>query len=206
MARHDDRAQGDRAMLDALLDEVWIGHVAVVAEAGHPMVLPTLLARDGDRVLLHGSTGSGWMRHVAAGAEVSLAVTAADAIIVARSAYESSMRYRCAVLFGRCSVLEDDEKLAALDLLTEAIIPGRTAEVRRPTRKEIAATIVLALPITEWSMKANSNWPDDPAEDVAADAWGGVLPMRTQYYAPRAAPDLRDGIEVPESVRRLTTS
>jgi nitroimidazol reductase NimA-like FMN-containing flavoprotein (pyridoxamine 5'-phosphate oxidase superfamily) len=206
ITRLADRSSTDRALLDALIDEVWIGHLGFIAAAGHPVVLPVLVGRDGERVLMHGSTGAGWMRTIAGGAEVSLAVTAADGIIVARSAYESSMRYRSAVLFGRCTVLEGAEKIAALDRLTDAVIPGRTSELRRPTEKELAATTVLALPIGEWSLKISQNWPEDPAEDVAGDAWAGVIPMRTSYGAPMPAPDLGVGIEMPDSLRAFDGS
>jgi nitroimidazol reductase NimA-like FMN-containing flavoprotein (pyridoxamine 5'-phosphate oxidase superfamily) len=206
ITRLADRGSTDRALLDALIDEVWMGHLGFIAAAGHPVVLPVLVGRDGEHVLMHGSTGAGWMRTIAGGAEVSLAVTAADGIVVARSAYESSMRYRSAVLFGRCTVLEGAEKIAALDRLTDTVIPGRTSELRRPTDKELAATTVLALPIQEWSLKISQNWPDDPAEDVAGHAWAGVIPMRTSYGAPLQAPDLRAGIEMPTSVRAFDES
>jgi nitroimidazol reductase NimA-like FMN-containing flavoprotein (pyridoxamine 5'-phosphate oxidase superfamily) len=203
ITRLADRASTDRTQLDSLLDEVWIGHLALVAPAGHPVVLPVLIGRDRDRVLIHGSTGAGWMRVAAGGGEVSLAVTAADGIVVARSAFESSMRYRSAVLFGRCLVLEGEEKLAALDHLTNVVIPGRTSEVRRPNAKELAATAVLALPIEEWSLKVNAKWPEDPDEDVAGPAWAGVIPMTTAFGSPLAAPDLQAGIDMPPSVHGI---
>ena len=130
-------------------------------------------------------------------------VTAADAIIVARSAFESSLRYRSAVLFGVCRALYGEQKQAALDVLTEHLIPGRTQEVRRPTAKELAATLVLALPIAEWSLKVSDGWSEDPESDIAGDAWAGVLPIVTGYGEPAGAPDLRQGIEVPASVRQL---
>jgi nitroimidazol reductase NimA-like FMN-containing flavoprotein (pyridoxamine 5'-phosphate oxidase superfamily) len=141
------------------------------------------------------------MRALADGAPTCLAVTAVDGLVVARSAFESSIHYRSAVLFGTCSPLADDAKGAALDLITEALLPGRVAELRRPHAKELAATLVLQLPIEEWSLKVSAGWPDDPAEDVAGGAWGGVLPMRTSYGEPLPAPDLRAGIAVPASVR-----
>jgi uncharacterized protein len=201
------KASQDRTELDRLLDSVHIGHFALVAEDGHPVVLPTAVARDGDRMLAHGSTGSGWISRLAAGAPTSLAVTSLDALVVARSAFESSMRYRSAVIFGRCAPLTDaDEKLRALDTVVEALLPGRLAEVRRPTPKELAQTIVLALPITEWSLKVSAGWPDDPPEDCASPVWAGVLPVQARYSAPIPAPDLRAGIPVPESVRRIRDS
>ena len=194
----------DRTVLDALLDEVHVAHVAVVRADGSPFVVPTACARDGDRLLLHGSTGSPWMRLVAQGAPVSIAVTALDGLMFARSAFESSMHYRSAVLFGSCTLIRGgEEKLRGLDILTEALLPGRLIEVRRPNRKELAATMVLSLPLTEWSLKVGDGWPEDPSEDVAGPAWAGVLPIRSSYGLPVPTPDLGAGIEVPESVRRL---
>lgn len=207
ITRLSRKASSERATLDRLLDTVNIGHFAFTAGDGHPVVLPTAVVRDGDRVLAHGSTGSRWLRHLAAGAPACLAVTAFDALVVARSAFESSMRYRSAVIFGQCSPLTDpDEKLRALDTVVEALLPGRLAEVRRSTRKELAKTLVLALPITEWSLKVSDGWPDDPPEDCAGPAWAGVIPVQAGYHAPIPAPGLRAGIPVPESVRRIGDS
>jgi len=189
--------------LDKLLDSTLLGHVGFVTEDGQPFVLPIAIARDGDDVLLHGSTGSRWLRLIAQGIPVSLAVTELDALVVARSAFESSMRYRSAVLFGRCTQLADDEKVRALDVLTDHLIPGRTAEVRRPRPKELAATLVLRLHVEDFSIKIAQEWPDDPDDDVAGPAWAGVLPKRTGYADAWPAPDLTEGIEPPESVRRL---
>jgi uncharacterized protein len=108
------KASQDRSELDRLLDSVHIGHFALVAQDGQPVVLPTAVVRDGDRMLAHGSTGSGWIRRLAEGALASLAVTSFDALVVARSAFESSMRYRSAVIFGQCRPLTDpDDKLRA---------------------------------------------------------------------------------------------
>jgi uncharacterized protein len=202
--RLPEKATTDRADLDALLDTARLGHFAVVAENGTPAVIPTMIVRDGDRVLAHGSTGSRWMRRLATGVPTSLGVTAYDGVVVARSAFESSIRYRSAVMFGACSTVSDD-KGRFLDLITEALIPGRSAEVRRPTKAELAATLVLALPLDDWSLKISAGWPEDEDEDIAGPAWAGVVPVRETYDAPLAAPDLRAGIEVPPSVRALLT-
>jgi uncharacterized protein len=200
ITRLPEKARTERGDLDALLDAGRVGHFALTDPAGHPMVIPTAIARDGDRVLAHGSTGSPWMRRLAAGAPTCLAVTALDGLVVARSAFESSLHYRSAVLFGSCTPVADDEKAAAMDLITEALLPGRTKEIRRPTRRELDATLVLALPITEWSLKVSDDWPDDPPEDVAGDAWAGVVPIVTSYAAHVPAPDLREGVGVPASL------
>jgi nitroimidazol reductase NimA-like FMN-containing flavoprotein (pyridoxamine 5'-phosphate oxidase superfamily) len=207
LTRLHRKASQDRSELDRLLDSVHIGHFALVAEDGHPVVLPTAVARDGDRMLAHGSTGSGWIRRLAEGAPTSLAVTSLDALVVARSAFESSMRYRSAVIFGQCAPLTDpDEKSRALDTVVEALLPGRLTEVRRPTAKELASTLVFALPITEWSLKISDGWPDDPPEDCDGPAWAGVIPVEVRHCSPIPAPDLRAGIPVPESVRRIHDS
>jgi hypothetical protein len=203
ITRLPEYGSDDREALDRLLDEQVIGHVGLVRDDGFPVIVPTAIARDGDRLLIHGSTGSRWMRQAASGAPVCVEVTAADGVEVARSAFESSFRYRSAVLFGTCARVESPDKEAALDALTERLIPGRTAEVRRPSAKELAATMVLALPIAEWSLKISDGWPEDPDDDVAGDAWAGVVPMVTGYGTPLPAPDLRPGIAIPDSVRRL---
>ena len=203
ITRLPERGSSVRGELDALLDSVHLGHFGVADESGRPVVLPTLVVRDGDRVIAHGSTGSRWMRRLADGAPTCLTVTALDAVVVARSAFESSMRYRSAVLFGVCTALAGPEKLRALDVATDTLIPGRTGEIRRPLPRELAATLVLALPIAEWSLKVSNEWPDDPAHDVAGNAWAGVVPLRTEYADPLPAPDLRAGLPVPASVSLL---
>jgi uncharacterized protein len=201
ITRLREKGTTDRAALDALLDSSILGHFGLVAEDGHPVVVPTAIVRDGDTVLAHGSTGSRWMRRLASGTQACLTVTALDGVVVARSAFESSLHYRSAVLFGSCTVASDKE--SALDLITERLIPGRSAEIRRPRAQELAATLVLVLPIAEWSLKISDGWPEDPDDDIAGEAWAGVVPKLASYGAPLPAPDLRDGIPVPPSVRNL---
>ncbi|HET6878110.1 MAG TPA: pyridoxamine 5'-phosphate oxidase family protein [Jatrophihabitans sp.] len=203
ITRLREKGSTNRAALDALLDSTFVGHFGVVDATGHPVVIPTAVVRDGDRVLAHGSTGSRWMRRLAAGAPTCLTVTALDGLVVARSAFESSLHYRSAVLFGACAPVASGERERALDLITERLLPGRTAEIRRPTRRELDATLVLALPIQQWSLKISADWPEDPPEDVAGPAWAGVVPMTAGYRAPLATPDLRAGIAVPPSVLAL---
>lgn len=199
-ARHKESRS--RTDLDALLESTWLAHVAIVRD-GAPAAFPTAVARWRDELVLHGSTGSPWLRHAAGGAELCVAVTAVDALVVARSAFESSIRYRSAVVYGVARVLDGEEKSAALDVLTDRLIPGRAGEVRASTARELAATVVLALPLEEWSLKISAGWPEDPAEDVAGDAWAGVVPLVSGFGEPLDAPDLRAGIEVPPSVRGL---
>jgi nitroimidazol reductase NimA-like FMN-containing flavoprotein (pyridoxamine 5'-phosphate oxidase superfamily) len=193
-----------RADLDALLDTQHIGHFAFVVD-GRPRVLPIAIARDtsGSGILLHGSTGSTWMRQLATGVPVAVSVTELGGVVVARSAFESSMHFRSAVLFGSCVALEGDEKLRALDVVTEALIPGRVAEIRGHRAKEVAATLVLRMTIDEWTLKHSTGFSEDDADDVAGPAWAGVVPVAVSHGVPQPHPDLRGGIPLPGSVKRM---
>lgn len=189
----------DRAALDALLDSTIVGHIAFVTPDGGPMVVPTAAVRWDDRLVVHGSTGSRWLRLVV-GSPAVVSVATVDGIIVARSAFESSLAYRSAVLFGSFDELAGDEKGAALDALTDRLIPGRVAEVRTATAKELAATLVLAMPIAKWSLRISDGWAEDAEDDVAGPAWAGRAVFGSRPVATRAAPDLRTGISAPASV------
>lgn len=206
ISRLSERQSIARAELDALLDGVPVATVAFVRD-GHPVAIPTGFARLDDELVIHGSTGSPWMRLLADGAEVAVSVTALDGILVARSGFESSFHYRSAVVFGTFSVVARAHKNDYLEALTERFIPGRVAEVRTSTAKELAATMVLSLPIgaDNWSLKIANGWPEDPEEDVAAGGWAGLVPMTVSYGQPLRAPDCDTGIPVPRSVRSLTT-
>jgi nitroimidazol reductase NimA-like FMN-containing flavoprotein (pyridoxamine 5'-phosphate oxidase superfamily) len=206
ITRLPELASTERQELDQLLDSARVGHFAFVLD-GSPVVIPTGIARDGDSVLAHGSTASRWMRTLADGAAVCLAVTQLEGLVVARSAFESSMLYRSAVVFGSCAVVSDpDAKRTALDVLTNAFLPGRVGEIREPSKKELAATLVLRLPIEEWSLKISTDWPEDPPNDVAGTAWAGIVPLHASWGDPMAAPDLEAGIEEPPSVRSLAAA
>jgi nitroimidazol reductase NimA-like FMN-containing flavoprotein (pyridoxamine 5'-phosphate oxidase superfamily) len=205
LTRLPDRAVTERAELDRLLDDVFLAHVGLADDQGGVVVIPTAVVRDGDRVLVHGSTGSGWMRRAATGQPACLTVTDLSGIIVARSAFENSLRYRSAVLFGTFTRLADQDVPPALDIFTEHLLPGRTAEVRPNHRRELAATMVLSMPIQQWSLKIGTDWPDDAPDDITGSAWAGVIPFDARRLGdPLPAPDLRPGIPVPASVLALT--
>jgi nitroimidazol reductase NimA-like FMN-containing flavoprotein (pyridoxamine 5'-phosphate oxidase superfamily) len=177
----------DRDALNALLDEAIVGHVAVVRD-GQPVVLPVGIGRDGDTLLIHGSTGSGIFREMADGRPLSIAVTLLDGLVYARSAFESSIHYRSAVIMGNATVVEGDEKLEALAILTNHMMPGRWEEVRETTRKELAATMVLRVPLERVSVKISDDGPDE-FEDDGDDRsiWAGVLPLRIVAGEPSAS-------------------
>src|SRR6478752_7793663 len=150
--RLSEKAIEDVVVRDSILDAARVAHVAVNDRNGDPYVLPVACARDGERVLFHGSTASRLFRGLAAGAPTCLTVTLLDALVVARSAFESSMQYRSVMVLGECTVVPDEEKVEALRLITEHLMPGRWADVRPPRAQEIAATRVLSLPLAEWSV------------------------------------------------------
>jgi hypothetical protein len=195
----------ERATIEAALDRGMMAHVAF-ADGDQPYCIPMLYARSGPVVYIHGSTGSRAVRTLAAGVPACLTVTRLDGIVLARSVFEHSANYESVVVLGRFRTVEDPaERLAAFEAFTEKLLPGRWAEARPPNRKELSATIILALPIEEASVKESSGGPDDDGtEDAELDVWAGELPLRTAYGAPEPSPGLRAGIPVPDSVTRLT--
>ncbi|HEX9337299.1 MAG TPA: pyridoxamine 5'-phosphate oxidase family protein [Pseudonocardiaceae bacterium] len=199
--RSANRAVADRAALDAVLDAGLICHLAVTVD-GAPRVLPTGYGRDGDTLYLHGSTGAASMRAGARGMDVCVCVTLLDGIVYARSAFHHSANYRSAIVHGTAvPITDDDAKSHALRILTEHLAPGSWDYTRTPSRKELAATIVLALDLTEASVKIRTGGPIDEPEDVVAHTgWAGVLPLRRIWDTPVAATDLPPGIDVPDRI------
>ena len=204
VTRINEYQDESRSALEALLDITPLATVALVRD-GHPESFPIGYARVGTDLVIHGSTGSPWLRALSTGLPAAVSVTMLDGVVVARSAFESSFRYRSAALFGVFEQVSGDDKTSLLEVLTDGFIPGRVAELRPSTRKEIAATLVLKMPIGDdnWSLKVSAGWPEDPDEDVAGDAWAGVVPMAVTYGEPLSAPDLTEGIPVPASVLAL---
>ena len=177
LRRLPKRGAHDRETIDAILDEALISHIGFVHD-GRPAVIPTLHARLGDEVLIHGSAASRMLRALAGGIDLCLTATLIDGLVLARSAFHHSVNYRSVVLYGSARlVTEPDEKEAALEAFTERLLPGRWADVRWPTRKELKATNVLTLPIEEGSAKVRSGPPIDDEPDYALDVWAGVVPL-----------------------------
>lgn len=194
--RAADRGHYDRATIDAILDEGLVAHVGLV-EDGHPIVIPVAYARDGDTVLIHGSPASRMLRTFKKGAPACLTVTLLDGLVLAKSAFHHSMNYRSVVLFGEMVEVDDhDEKAAALDLITDALVPERTSSLRPMTAKEIKGTTVLRMAIDAASAKVRTGGPIDDEEDADFEVWTGVLP-RADSWGP-AIPE--NDLEVPDHV------
>jgi nitroimidazol reductase NimA-like FMN-containing flavoprotein (pyridoxamine 5'-phosphate oxidase superfamily) len=142
------------------------------------------------------------LRALADGTPACATVTVLDGLVFARSAFESSMHYRSATVFGAAAPVAGDEVEAALRVLTEHLMPGRWVELRAPSRKELAATLVVALPLAQWSVKISAGPPQDPDKDLSAPVWAGVLPLALAAGHPVDAPDLASERPVPAYVGR----
>lgn len=202
--RLPDRGAYDKETIYSILDEGLVCHVGIAVDK-QPFVIPMAYARSGDRIIMHGFGGSRLMREMKAGAEVCVAVTHLDALVMARSAFHHSMNYRSVILFGIARpVTGDDAKLAALSEFFEHVAPGRWEDVRRPSRKELAQTGVFELSLREASAKFRAGPPGDDEEDYELDVWAGLIPFDTAPQSPVDDPTLGEGIEVPEYLRRYS--
>ncbi len=203
--RVHENAAYDRATIDAILDAALVCHLGFERE-GQPYVIPTLHARIGDLLYVHGSAASRTVRALGEGIPACATVTLLDGIVLARSIFEHSINYRSVVVLGIATPVTDpDEKLAVLKAFTEKLLPGRWEDARPPTRKELKATGVLALPLNEASAKVRTGPPDDgESPDAALDVWAGHIPLVVQALAAVPAPELREGIPLPEYAGRYT--
>ena len=199
LGRHRERGRTERDDLYAVLDAGLICHLGVIVD-GAPRVLPTGYGRLGDLLYLHGSSANSSIM-AGNGQEVCVTVTHLDGLVCARSVFNHSMNYRSAVVFGVARLVTDpEEKLLALRTITEHLVPGQWSYVRQPSKKELAATSALALPLTEASVKIRSGGPSDEPEDYELDLWAGVVPVTTGFGEPEPDAVLRAGIDTPTHI------
>jgi hypothetical protein len=190
----------DRAIVNQILDEALVVHVGFMVD-NQPFVIPMGYGRDGYRLYIHGSTASRMLKSLEQGIEVCVTATLLDGIVLARSLFHHEMNYRSVVLFGRATLIEsEDEKLHALKILSEQIVPGRWEQARIPTPQEVKGTTVLAFPIEEGSAKIRSGEPHDNAEDYALPIWAGQLPLTLTAGIPIPDPRLAFNIATPENL------
>jgi hypothetical protein len=191
--RLSKRAVYDKAQVHAILDEGFLCHVGFVQD-GQPFVIPTLYARSGETLYMHGSGASRMLKTLAQAVDVCVTVTLVDGYVLARSAFHHSMNYRSVTALGKARLVADEaEKMTALQVITDHIVPQRWDEVRGPNPLEMKQTIVLALPLEEVSAKVRVGPPADDDEDYALPIWAGVVPVRTQLGEP-----VGDGRVLPE--------
>src|SRR5271154_5166246 len=198
VVREAHRGVYERAAAYAILDEGFICHVGFVLD-GQPFVIPTAYGRSGDNLYIHGSAASRMLRNLDKGVPVCITVTLLEGLVLARSIFNHSMNYRSVVVLGTAMAVQDPaEKLEALRLLSEHILPGRWVESRLPNEKEIKATLVMRLPITEFSAKVRQGDPVDDEEDYAFPTWAGVIPLNVVAGAPIDDARLVAGQAAPE--------
>jgi len=201
--RLSEKAVTDRAALDTILDEGLVAHVGIT-DAEQPFVMPMGYARRGDQVILHGSSGSRLMRALGDGTPACVTVTILDGLVYARSAFESSMNYRSAIVLGHGQRLAGDDELDALRCLSDHLLPGRWEDIRPPSKKELAATITVAVPLVEWSVKVSTGGPEDDPADLENEPWrsiwAGHVPLRLIAEPAVTDPAVPAGTEIPAYV------
>jgi nitroimidazol reductase NimA-like FMN-containing flavoprotein (pyridoxamine 5'-phosphate oxidase superfamily) len=176
--RLPERGRYDRATIDAIIDAAIIGHVGFVID-GQPYVNPTAVWRTGDRVYWHGSSASRMLRATRDGVPVCVTVTHLDSLVIARSGFNHSAGYRSVVVLGRAwEIMDPGERLDAMEAFVEHLYPGRWAELRPPTRKELKATSILWTELSEASAKIRDGLPHDGPEDAGWPTWAGTIPLR----------------------------
>ena len=204
LVREADRAVYDRAAAYKILDEGFICHVGFVAD-GQPFVIPTSYGRVGDSLYIHGSAASRMLRRVDEGIAVCVTVTLLDGLVLARSIFNHSMNYRSVAVLGKAALVDDpEEKLGALRLLSEHIIPGRWADSRQPNERELKATSMLRLPIEEFSAKVRQGPVIDDEEDHSFPTWAGVVPLEMKTGEPIDDARLLPGQTAPDYARKYS--
>src|SRR6266446_6796567 len=184
VVRESHRGVYDRVAAYQILDEGFICHVGFVVD-GQPFVIPTAYGRVGDNLYIHGSAASRMLRNLDRGIAVCITVTLLDGLVLARSVFNHSMNYRSVVILGTATLISNpEEKIAALRVLSEHILPGRWNDSRQPNEKELKATSVLRIPIEEFSAKVRVGLPIDDEPDYTFPTWAGVIPLDTAVGTP----------------------
>src|SRR5947209_4814809 len=187
ITRESQLAVYDRDAAYRILDEGFVCHVGFTAD-NQPYVIPTSYGRQGDILYLHGSAASRMLKNMKSGVPVCVTVTLVDGLVLARSVFNHSMNYRSVVILATAEPVEEqEEKLAALKIISDHVIPGRWEDARQPNDRELKATLVMRLPITEFSAKVRTGPPIDDEEDYTYPTWAGVIPFETVIKTP--APD-----------------
>jgi uncharacterized protein len=198
------RGAYDRETVYRILDEGFVCHVGFVVD-GQPYVIPTGYGREGDTLYIHGSAASRMLHTLSEGVPVCVTVTLLDGLVLARSAFHHSMNYRSVVILGKAAIIENQgEKMKALRILSEHVVPDRWNDVRPPNEQELKSTTVLALPLLEASAKTRSGPPVDEEEDYALPVWAGVLPLGIRASAPVSDPRGNPQIQPPNYVLRYS--
>jgi uncharacterized protein len=204
VVREADRAVYDRETVYHILDEGFLCHAGFVVD-GQPFVIPTSYGRKDASLYLHGSAASRMLRQIKEGVPVCITVTLLEGLVLARSIFNHSMNYRSVVILGKACLLDDpEEKLEALRILSEHILPGRWADSRQPNERELKATSVLRVAIEEFSAKVRQGPAIDDEDDYAFPTWAGVVPLEMVAGAPIGDARLLPGQEAPSYATSYT--
>ena len=199
--RAPKRGYYDTKTIYSILDNDFICQIGFVYN-GYPVVIPTIYGRKDDNLYFHGASVSRLLVTLEKGVPISLNVTQTNGIVLARSAFHHSLNYHSVTIFGEAALVTDEkERLDALKVVSDQIIPLRWEEARLPNKKELKATKVLKLRIKEASAKIRTGPPKDEKEDYDLDIWAGVIPIKTTYGRPVADPELKSGIPVAKSAK-----
>jgi uncharacterized protein len=203
--RIPDRGSHDWEAIHQILDAGFLAHVGFCVD-GQPFVIPTLYGRDGERLYLHGSAASRMLRELETGIPACVTVTLVDGLVLARSAFDHSMNYRSVVAFGTArKIMDPEQKLKSLRIISEHLIAGRWQEVRGPSEKELKATTALEFSMEEASSKVRTGPPLDDESDYGLPVWAGVLPLEIKSRPPIPDDKLIKGVTLPDYVRRYDT-
>lgn len=199
--RRPDRGHYDKATVYGIIDEAMLCHIGFVQD-GEPFVIPVLHARKGDQLLVHGSSKSRLLKYLQAGNQVGVNITILDGIVLAKTVFNQSVNYRSVVLFGKGRLIEEqDEKMEALEHLTERIMPGVWGAARKPNETELKATSIVSISLETASAKIRSGPPKDDVEDQGLPVWAGVLPLKQMIQTPISADYTDENMSIPDYVK-----
>lgn len=193
----------DKETIYRILDNDFVCQIGFIYN-NYPVVIPTIYGRKDDILYFHGASVSRMLQTLEKGIQISLNVTRTNGIVLARSAFHHSLNYESVTIFGNATLVDSEEdKIKALHIITDYIIPERWEEVRAPNKKELNVTKVLQLKITEASAKIRDEGVGDDKEDYKLNIWAGILPIERNYGMPIEDDKLKEGIAIPKSVKNL---
>jgi nitroimidazol reductase NimA-like FMN-containing flavoprotein (pyridoxamine 5'-phosphate oxidase superfamily) len=198
-----EKAAYARKTVHAILDSALVASVAFVQD-GSPVVVPMIHGRDGETIYLHGARKARAIRLIEKTDRACLNVTHVDGLVLARSAFNSSMNYRSATVFGTPTLVStEDEKIHGMRVISEHLMPGRWDELREPLEKEIKMTGVIAIEIESASAKVSTGMPTDEDEDYDIPIWAGILPLRSAFTTLQDDERILAGVEPSAVIRAL---
>lgn len=196
------RASYEKKDLYSILDNGYICQVAYLYQ-DRPIIIPTIYGRKDNQLFIHGSAKSRMLLSILKDGQATVQVYFIDALVIARSAFHHSANYRSANMYCNVQKVRENEKVEALKIITNHMIPNHWQYIRKPNEKELKATLVLSLNIEQASVKSRKSGVIDDRNDLNSEYWAGLVPIKTTYT--QALPDesLKENIPVPKSILSL---